>query len=202
MSEWILSVLRSGSYPGLVALAALECVFPPLPSELIFPLAGYLAQQGDLGLVASIVAGTVGSTVGAIPLYMLGHRLGQERLERFVEQRCRWTAVSVSEVRRAGDWFERHGGAAVLLGHFVPGLRSLISIPAGIRHMPMWRFLLYTALGSAAWIAALVGLGYVLGAQFTDVERWLDPVTWLVVGGALAWYLWRVGRGGTREECE
>ena len=192
MGEWILNVLRTGGYPGLVGLSALECVFPPIPSELIFPLAGYLAQQGDLTLVGITLAGGVGATAGSLPLYLLGRKIGDKRLRDFLAKHCRWTAVSQDDMDRASGWFKRRGAMAVLLAHLVPGIRSLIAFPAGVNAMSLWAFLGLTFLGSAAWAGALATAGYFLRSRFTEIERYLDPITWAVLGGVAAAYVWRI----------
>jgi membrane protein DedA with SNARE-associated domain len=194
MAEWILNVLSSGGYLGLAALAALECVFPPLPSELIFPLAGYLAQRGDLSLTGCVLAGALGGCVGSLPLFAVGRRLGPERVEAFVVRHCRWAAVSDNDVKRAAKWFQRHGTRAVVLAHFVPGLRSLIAFPAGISRMSMWRFGLLTFAGAGAWTSLLVGLGFVLRDNFAGIDQWLDPIAWLVIGAATLTYAIRLRR--------
>lgn len=196
MASWIMDVLVALSYPGLALLMFIENVFPPIPSELIMPLAGFLAAQGKMSFAGIVVAGTVGSVLGALPLYWVGRKLGKERLERLAERHGRWLTVSPEDIDRADDWFSRHGRKAMFLGRLVPGVRSLIAIPAGLHEMPMVPFLIFTMLGSAVWSAALAGAGYQLGAQFREVEKYLDPVSWVVFGGGFLWYLWRVVRQG------
>lgn len=195
MGDWITNTIIAGGPAGVFLLMLLETVFPPIPSELVMPLTGYLASQGHMGLVAAIVAGTLGSTLGALLFYWLGLRLGEERLKAFADRHGRWLTVSRADLDRAGRWFDRHGGRAVLLGRLVPGVRSLISLPAGIHRMPMPRFVACTIAGSAAWTTLLVGLGYTLGRNFERVGDYVDPVGKLVLGIVLALYLWRVARG-------
>jgi membrane protein DedA with SNARE-associated domain len=194
MANWIIYLMTRTGYGGLVALMLLENVFPPIPSEVIVPLGGYLAQQGRLTLLGVVVAGTLGAVLGALPLYWLGRRIGEGRLKRWVNRHGRWLALSCADLDRAAAWFGRHGTTAVLIGRLVPGVRSLISVPAGIQQMPLGRFLLYTTLGSAVWTTALAAAGYGLGQQFRQVGEWLDPVSWVVLGGVAAAYLWRVAR--------
>lgn len=170
-------------YGGLVFLMCMENVLPPIPSELIMPLGGFLAAQGKLNLAGVIVAGTVGSVLGALPLYGLGRWLGQERLCRWSGRWGHWVAVSPDDIRRSAEWFGRHGGKAVLLCRLVPGVRSLVSIPAGAAKMPLVPFLAYTTIGTAAWAGALAWLGTVLGQNYAKVEKFLGPVTYLVLGG-------------------
>lgn len=156
------------------------------------PLAGYLSSQGRLGLVGVIIAGTIGSVLGALPLYWIGAKIGEERLKRFAAEHGRWLTLSPDDIDRADDWFDRHGNMAVLFCRLLPGVRSLISIPAGIRKMPLGTFLMYTTLGSAVWTAALAGLGAVLGSQFEQVDKYLNPVSYVVFGGIALVYIWRV----------
>lgn len=198
MATWVMNIMQSLGYPGLALLMFVENVFPPIPSELIMPLAGYLAEQGKLNFAGVVAAGTVGSVLGALPLYWLGFKLGKSRLERLAEKHGRWLTVSPEDIDRADDWFGRHGNKAVFVGRLVPGVRSLIAIPAGLHEMSIAPFLIYTAIGSALWSTALASAGYLMGAQFRDVEKYLDPVSWVVFGGLLVWYIWRVVRQGHR----
>lgn len=195
MASWILGLLRGGSYPAIALLTFIESVFPPIPSELILPLAGYLARHGDLALPWVVAAAGVGAVLGALPIYWAGRKLGADGLERWAGRHGRWVAVTPDEIRRSHAWFTRHGGRAVLLGRLVPGVRSLISLPAGTSEMPLPKFLFHTALGSLAWSALLAGAGYALGAGYEMVDKVLDPVTWVVLGVVLVLYLRRVIRG-------
>ena len=172
----------------------LENVFPPIPSELIMPLAGFMAASGKLSLPGVVIAGTIGSVLGALPPYYLARRFGAERLERFADRHGRWLTLSRQDLERARRWFDRHGAAAVFFCRLIPGLRSLISLPAGIDRMNLGVFLLWTTLGAALWSGILAGLGYVLGRNFKVVEQWLDPFSWVVLGTILVLYVWRVIR--------
>jgi membrane protein DedA with SNARE-associated domain len=189
--SWMMHTL---GYVGLVLLMFLENVFPPIPSELIMPLAGYTAARGELSIVGVIIAGTVGSVLGALPLYWLGYHVGADRLKAMARRYGRWFAVSPEEIDRASAWFERHGRWVVFFGRLVPGVRSLISIPAGIHRMRLPGFLLFTTLGSAVWTAILALLGYELGVHFTQVERYLGPAANAVLALMVAAYVWRVAR--------
>jgi membrane protein DedA with SNARE-associated domain len=194
VAEWIIQAVTAMGATGVFLLTLLETVFPPIPSELIMPLAGYLVAQDRMTLAGVIVAGTLGSTAGALLLYWAGAALGEQRLKAFADDHGRWLTLSRADIDRAGDWFDRHGGWAVFLCRLVPGLRSLISIPAGIHRMPLPAFLLYTTAGSAAWTALLVYAGYALGRNFEQVGRYLEPVTLVVVGAMALWYAWRFAR--------
>jgi membrane protein DedA with SNARE-associated domain len=194
MATWVMEMIARLGYGGLVFLMFLENVFPPIPSELIMPLAGYMAAAGKLSFAGVVAAGTLGSVLGALPLYWAGRKMGERRLKRWVNRHGRWAAVSCEEVDRAGRWFRKHGGAAVFFCRLVPGVRSLIAIPAGIECMNLPAFLAWTTLGSAAWTALLAWLGYLLGGRFRQVESYLDPVSWVVFGVLAGMYLWRVVR--------
>jgi membrane protein DedA with SNARE-associated domain len=200
MGDWITSTIIAMGYLGVLLLTLLETVFWPLPSELILPLAGYLAWRHEMTLAGVIVAGTAGSVLGALLLYAVGRRVGEERLKAFADHHGRWLTFSREDIDRASIWFHRHGGMAVLLCRMIPGIRALISIPAGIHRMGLWRFLAYTTVGSAAWTTLLVCTGYVLGSRFAQVGAWIDPVSKAVFALIVATYLWRVFRhkGTTR----
>lgn len=132
MSDWIKSVIENFSYPGIVFLMLLENVFPPIPSELIVPLAGFYTTQGKLTFIGVVVAGTIGAVAGAIVLYYIGRSIGAERLRSWCDAHGRWVGLSRADLDKSDDWFNRHGARTVLLGRLVPGVRSLISIPAGV----------------------------------------------------------------------
>ena len=166
---------------GVGVLVLSENVFPPIPSEVVLPLAGYLASRGRMDLTLVIVAATVGSVLGALLLYEVGVRTGRTRLRRFID----WMPLLEGEdLDRAQAWFDRHGQASVLLGRCIPVVRSLISVPAGFAEMPRWRFLVLTAVGSGVWNAVFVGAGYALGEQFDEIERysgWLNTAVYAAI---------------------
>ncbi|HEX2100556.1 MAG TPA: DedA family protein, partial [Candidatus Synoicihabitans sp.] len=144
MTDWITSIVERFSYGGVVFLMFLENVFPPIPSELIMPLAGFVSAEGRLSFWGVIIAGTAGSVLGALPLYGLGHSAGEKRLRSWLERRGHWVGVSSDDLTKAIDWFDRRGGLTVLFCRLIPGVRSLISIPAGLAHMNFVVFLAYT----------------------------------------------------------
>lgn len=187
--EWITSLMESLGAPGAGVAVALENVFPPVPSEVVLPLAGFAAGQGKISLFAAILWTTAGSVVGALVLYGLGRWLGIERMRRLA---ARVPLLDESDVDRADEWFDRHGNKAVFIGRMVPVVRSLISIPAGVSGMPVGRFALYTAAGSLVWNSALVVSGYALGDNYQLIDRYLGWVSTAVVvllAGALAWFV-------------
>jgi membrane protein DedA with SNARE-associated domain len=194
MTNWAAGLVASAGYSGIVLLMFLENVFPPIPSELIMPLAGYTVSQGTLTLVGVTLAGMLGSVLGALTLYYAGRKLGQERLCRAADRHGRWLAMSRGDILRARSWLDRHGALAVLAGRLVPGIRSLVSIPAGVARMNLALFLLCTCVGTAAWAGLLAYLGFVLGSRFSRVADVLDPLSAAVLIGVAAIYLWRVVR--------
>lgn len=185
-------------YLGVAGLMLLENVFPPIPSEVVMPLAGYLATRGTMTFAGVVLAGTVGSVLGALLWYWIGLRIGAARLKRLAARHGRWLTIAPEDVDAASAWFARHGPAAVFLGRMVPGVRTLISVPAGVARMPLAPFLLYTTAGSLLWSGGLAALGWWLGAQHERVQGWIEPVSWAVVAAILGAYLWRLARHGAR----
>ena len=194
MFDAILSLVNKGGYLGIGFLMFLENVFPPIPSEVIMPLGGFLAEQDKLDFWVVVLAGTLGSTVGQLALYYLGAAVGERRLKRWAKRHGRWMAVSVDEIDRAKDWFDRHGGMAVFICRLVPALRSLISLPAGVVKMPLPQFLAFTIVGTALWTAALAYAGRLLGQNYDKVEQYLNPASYAIVVILLGTYLYRVFR--------
>jgi membrane protein DedA with SNARE-associated domain len=192
MASWVIAFISSTGYWGIVLLMLVENVFPPIPSELIMPLAGFMVAQDELTFVGTTLAGMAGSVLGALPFYCAGKKLGEERVKRFADRYGRWLTVSRQDIERASRWFHRHGGVAVFLCRLIPGVRSLISIPAGIAGMNLVKFLFYTSLGTALWAGLLAYVGYLLGNNFTKVGEYLDPVSWIVFGSIAALYIARV----------
>lgn len=171
---------------GVAILVALENVFPPIPSEVVLPLAGFVAGRGDASLVAMIIGATVGSVVGAWILYGIAAAVGADRLHRFVARYGRWFGLKSHDLERAEQWFDRRSTAAVLVGRCVPLIRSIVSIPAGFRRMPFVRFTVLTALGSAVWNIALIVAGAVLGDRWEEVGSVVELLQIVVILGILA----------------
>jgi membrane protein DedA with SNARE-associated domain len=175
--EWITSVIAGLGYVGVATLTFLENLFPPIPSELVIPLAGFVAAQGGLRLSLVIVMGSIGSLAGAIVWYAIGKRVGEQRLRRWVARHGRWLTLTTEDVDRSQQWIRRHGAASVFFGRLIPGLRTFVSLPAGFGSMPLGRFLLYSALGTAMWTGALAYAGLVLQANFTLVGDYVNTAT-------------------------
>ena len=202
LTQWLTDVIASLGYLGVAALVALENLFPPIPSELILPLAGFLAGQGQFALPLVIVAATLGSTGGAIIVYGIGAGLGEHRVRTLAARYGTFLQLSDEDIDRAEGWFDRHGGEAVLLGHLVPLVRSVISIPAGLRRMPLWKFALYTAAGSGLWNSVLVILGWALGDRWQQVNQYASYFEYGVIAaiiGGIGWFIWR-RRLGDRDQ--
>jgi membrane protein DedA with SNARE-associated domain len=196
MFDWILSIIDKAGYVGISLLMMLENLFPPIPSELIMPMGGFLTEKGELSLAGVILAGTLGSFVGQVGLYFLGRSLGERRLKRLAQKHGRWVAVSPDEIDKAKAFLsKRRGGLAIMLGRLVPGIRSLISIPAGITRMPLSKFLPCTLAGTALWTAALAYAGVLVGNNYAVVERYLNPVSYVIVFLVVVSYLRRVLKG-------
>jgi membrane protein DedA with SNARE-associated domain len=174
LTGWVAGVIEAMGEPGVALLVALESIVPPVPSEIVLALAGYLAGEGRFDLVVVWLAATVGSLLGALVLYGVGAGLGEARLTRWLDK---LPLVDLDDLERADRWFERHGRWAVLFGRMVPVVRSLVSIPAGTNRMPLVQFSLLTTLGSGIWNALFVGLGYQLGSRWQEIDRystWFD----------------------------
>lgn len=200
MFDWITGFVRQAGYAGVFLLMLLENVVPPIPSELIMPLAGFTAARGELSIVLVVVAGTAGSLIGALFWYNVGRRLGLDRLKRLAARHGRWLTLSPGDVDRADDWFGRHGRRAVFFGRLVPTVRTLISVPAGINGMPLASFLAWSVLGTGCWTALLAGAGYLLQGQYELVADYLNPVSTVVVVLMIAWYLYRLATFESGEE--
>jgi membrane protein DedA with SNARE-associated domain len=189
VAGWAIDLMEKLGAPGAGLAVALENLFPPLPSEVILPLAGFAAGRGDLGLVSAILFTTLGSVIGALILYLVGALLGRDRTRALA---ARLPLVKVDDVDKAEAWFERHGSNAVLIGRLVPVVRSLISIPAGVERMSLPLFLALTAVGSLGWNSALILAGYQLGERWQLVESSIGVFQWAVVAVALAAVGWFV----------
>lgn len=191
MTEWITNTIQSLGYFGIGLLMFLENLFPPIPSELIMPLAGFTASQGKMALVPAIAAGVIGTVLGALPWFYLGQLLGEDRIKAWITLYGAWIGISTKEIDKSQQWFYRHGNKAVFFGRFIPGIRTLISLPAGFSNMPMPQFLIYSTLGTLGWTMLLTFAGYFLGQNYTLVDEYLGPVSKIVLGLlVLAFGLW------------
>ncbi len=198
LANWVQDVINQFGYFGVALLVVIENVFPPIPSEIVLPFAGFVAQQSastanvaadaaqsDTTVIGMMIAATVGSVVGALILYFVSAAIGPERLRAFVERFGKWFGVKSADLVRAEAWFDRRSTAAVLVGRCVPLIRSIVSIPAGFRRMKLTSFVMLTAIGSAVWNIALIGAGAVLGDQWERVGEFVGVFQWLVIVAVL-----------------
>ena len=192
LANWVQDVINQFGYFGVALLVVIENIFPPIPSEIVLPFAGFVAQQGSAGVAQSdtsvigmMIAATIGSVVGALILYVISSAIGPERLRAFVQRFGRWFGVKQTDLLRAEAWFDRRSFVAVLVGRCVPLIRSIVSIPAGFRRMKLTSFILLTAVGSAVWNIALIGTGALLGDQWERVGEYVGVFQWLVIGAIL-----------------
>jgi membrane protein DedA with SNARE-associated domain len=181
LATWVQDVIERLGAVGVALLVVLENVFPPIPSEIVLPFAGFVAQRGDGSVLVMIVAATIGAVVGALVLYGVAALIGPARLTAFISRFGRWFGVKPADLARAEAWFDRHAVAAVLLGRCVPLIRSVVSVPAGFRRMRLAPFVVLTAIGSAVWNTALIGAGAILGDQWERVEPYVAVLQWIVI---------------------
>jgi membrane protein DedA with SNARE-associated domain len=177
---------------GIAILMFLENVFPPIPSELIMPLAGYNAARGSANIALVILAGALGSLAGATFWYVVGRLIDHDRVKRFADRYGRWITMTRKDVERADDWFDTYGHWAVLFGRLLPTIRTLISMPAGLSEMPLPRFLIFSSVGTAIWTTGLALFGYALESEYERIQHWIDPVSLAVVALIVGIYLWRL----------
>lgn len=189
VAGWAVDVMEAIGAPGAGLLVALENLFPPLPSEVILPLAGFTASQGSFSLAGAIFWTTLGSLVGAAALYWIGAALGRRRLRAIVD---RMPLVDLHDLDRTEAWFERHGKAAVFFGRMIPVFRSLISVPAGIERMSFGAFVLLTAAGSLIWNTIFVLAGYYLGENWHIAEQYAGIFSRIVVVAVAVLLVWWV----------
>jgi len=176
--DWVRNTVSTGGYPALAGLILAENLFPPIPSELILPLAGFYVGQGEMTFILAVLAATLGSLAGALLLYAIARFGGRKLVLRFGKV----LRVKEQDLDKADDWFDRHGAPIVLFGRLVPGARSLVSIPAGLSEMPVAKFIALTTLGSTAWNCALIGAGWALGEHYEQVGGIVGPIGTAVVG--------------------
>lgn len=182
-------------YIGVFVLVLLGNLHLPVPTQLTLPLAGFLIEQGQFTFVSVMVSSTAAAVVVSLFFYYVGLWIGEENLRRFVGRFGRFLFVGEKDLDKASKVFDRHGGKAILIGHFVPGVGAFISIPAGLRHMPIsGRFMIYTIIGCILWNGAHVGLGWALGSQWTLVKQYVSIIEYAVVAAmvaAIVWFVWR-----------
>ena len=193
MSDWVIRLIEQSGYLGVAFLMFLETIFPPIPSEVIMPIAGMAAAKGKLGFIGVVASGTAGAMLGNTVWYLAARALGVHRLKPLITRYGRWLTVSWPEVQRAERWFAEHGTFFVFFGRLLPTVRSLVSVPAGLLRMRFKSFFIASLLGTAAWTTILAGAGYRLQNDVSEVERMVGPVSnavLVVLAIGYAWRLW------------
>ena len=193
--RWVIDIVHSLGYVGVFALILAGSLYLPVPTELTLPLFGFLIGNGRLSFVPVLLAATAARVCAALVLYSVGYRLKEARLRRVIEPFERSKLLFVSDFDTASAVFERHGGKAILVGHLIPGVGALVSVPAGLKRMPVrGRFLGYTILGCSIWNASLIGLGWALGGRWRIVEvftSFVGAAVLIVLISATVWFFWR-----------
>jgi membrane protein DedA with SNARE-associated domain len=192
MIEWVTNVVAAGGWPGVLFLMFLENLFPPIPSEVIMPLAGFAAARGQMSFTLALIAGIVGTLLGNVFWYELSRAIGADRIRPLVGRYGRWFAVGEDDLRKAEDTLRKYGPFALSFGRLLPGIRTVISIPAGLIRIPRGLFYFYTTIGSTVWITFLICAGYFMEDHYDQVEGWLEPFAYVVVAGILGTYFWHI----------
>ncbi len=194
MSEWIIHLIDQTGYLGVGFLMFLETVFPPIPSEVIMPVAGLAAARGTMNIFGVIASGTVGAMLGNYFWYLVARVVGIDRFRPFIEKYGRWLTFDWVEIQKAEKLFGRNGWAIVFFGRMLPTLRSLISIPAGLLHMRLSTFVIWSTIGTSAWTALLALSGWALGRRYATVETVVGPLSIAILVVIAAGYVWRLLR--------
>lgn len=194
ITEWIISIMEQLGYWGIALLMFLDNVFPPIPSEIIMPSAGYSASQGQLLLFGVIIAGSIGSLLAAALLYWVGYKFKHESLFKFVDRYGKYLFIQSKDVKKSLTWFEHYGHQIVFFGRMIPAVRSLISIPAGMSRMPFWKFMLFSGLGTIIWTTFLASVGFYFGenqALMHEIFSRVGYVILAIVGVIVIWLVYR-----------
>lgn len=194
MSEWIIRLIDQTGYLGVGFLMFLETVFPPIPSEVIMPVAGLAAARGKLDIFAVIASGTMGAMLGNYFWYLVARVVGIERFQPFIERYGRWLTFDWAEIKKAEKLFGRQGWAIVFFGRMLPTLRSLISIPAGLLHMRLSTFVIWSTIGTTGWTTLLALSGWALGQRYATIETVVGPLSIAILVVIAAGYVWRLLR--------
>ncbi|HEY9878206.1 MAG TPA: DedA family protein [Leptolyngbyaceae cyanobacterium] len=182
MVNWITQTVESLGYWGIMALMFLENVFPPIPSEVVMPLSGFAASRTDMQFGFVVAAGAIGSVVGTLPWYYIGKFVGEDKLMHWADRHGHWLAISSKDIRKAVEWFRhRQGYWVVLLARMIPGIRTYISIPAGLSKMRLLPYLAYSLIGTTIWVTGLAIAGYFLGSHYDVVSNYIQPVSIAVI---------------------
>ena len=194
LTEWIMSIMEHLGYLGIALLMFLDNIFPPIPSEIIMPSAGYAASRGDMLLVGVIIAGCIGSLTAAAVLYWIGYLFNHDSIFRFVDRYGKFLFIKTQDVKKSLDWFEHYGHRIVFFGRMIPAVRSLISIPAGMSHMPFWKFMFYSSLGTVIWTTFLACIGFFFGENQAFMQQIFSRVSHIILSIVVIFIIWIVYR--------
>ena len=194
MEEWVLSVMEKLGYLGIAFLMFLDNIFPPIPSEIIMPSAGYTASKGDLSLIGVIIAGSAGSLIAAMILYWIGRKIPEQRLFSFIEHYGKFLRIKVTDLEKALAWFNQHGHKIVFFGRMIPAVRSLISIPAGMSKMPFGKFMAYSAFGTIIWTTFLAFLGYHLSEDQALMSLIMQRASYIILAIVILYIIWKMAK--------
>ena len=182
MTDWIITIMEQLGYFGIALLMFFDTIFPPIPSEVIMPSAGFAASQGQLLLSGVIIAGSVGSLIAAALLYWLGLKIPNQKIFNWIDRYGQYFGIKAHNIQKALAWFEKYGHRMVFFGRMIPAIRSLIGIPAGMSRMPFWKFLAYSSLGTIIWTTFLAGVGYYFGNNVALMQEIFNRVGYVILG--------------------
>lgn len=200
MTAWIISIMEQLGYLGIAFLMFLDNVFPPVPSEIIMPTAGYATTQGQLTFLGVVLAGSIGSLVAAAVLYWVGRKIPNEHILEFTARYGKYLFIQPVDVEKSLNWFEHYGHRIVFFGRMVPAARSLISIPAGMSGMPFWKFMLYSAVGTVIWTTFLASVGYYFGHNTAMMHQIFSRITYVILAVVVIFLVWLLYRRQQRKK--
>ena len=191
MADWVIRLIDGTGYAGIFLLMMLETVFPPIPSEVIMPVAGVRAATGPMSLWGVIASGTAGAMVGNLFWYLVARWVGFKRFCPFIERHGRWLTMDWYDIEKAERLFGRYGSIVVFVGRMLPTVRSLVSLPAGLLKMRIRTFVIWSTMGTAGWSSALAIAGWMLGRRFGEIEKVLGPLSTAIILAIVGAYVWR-----------
>ena len=194
LEEWVLAVMEKLGYLGIAFLMFLDNIFPPIPSEIIMPSAGYTASKGDLSLIGVIIAGSAGSLIAAMILYWIGRKIPEQHLFTFIKHYGKFLRIRVTDLEKALGWLNQHGHKIVFFGRMIPAVRSLISIPAGMSKMPFGKFMAYSAFGTIIWTTFLAFLGYHLSEDQALMSLIMQRASYIILAIVILYIIWKMAK--------
>lgn len=190
LTEWVLSIMEQLGYIGIAILMFLDNIFPPIPSEIIMPSAGYAASQNQLTLIGVIIAGCLGSLIAAALLYWVGYKFNHNTIFNFIDRYGKYLFIQSEDVQKSLIWFKKYGHRIVFFGRMIPAARSLISIPAGMSRMPFWKFMFYSSLGTIIWTTFLAYIGFYFGENLALMHQIFNQVGYFIIAIIVIIIIW------------